>query len=344
MKLPWQDQKQEGRLAITSSADAFSYAEADKAGRLLRCGHAERGADTPAAFARRIHALALPPRRVCAVLPLNQAQLLLAEAPAVKPEELKAASRWLIKDQVDGRLDDFTIDVMFVGDARSRPARQIFIAAARNTLIRELSERGQAARLEVTVIDLAETTQRNLHSAMAVQEGLGERATAALMIHGDQCLLTLCAAGELYYVRRLDWDRMALPDAQPRPTAPDAAVQPALALEALESMDYIDYGADGETAPSAGGETPRLVIELQRSFDLWERSWPELPLAKLWLQVGEPSARLASRLSALLGQPVGVLDPELVFPGLGAAAPDPALRAAVLPLLGALLRAETRRL
>jgi hypothetical protein len=44
-----------------------------------------------------------------------------------------------------------------------------------------------------------------------------------------------------------------------------------------------------------------------------------------------------------LGRPVDVLDAERLFPGLNALVPTPAERHALLPLLGALLRSETRQ-
>ena len=198
---PWQRQVAVGQVAIASSANHFIYVQADASGRLLRCGQLARGGDTPAAFTKLIHGLGLPRQQVSAVLPLNQAQLIQVEAPTVKPEELRSAARWRIKDQVEGRLDEYIIDVMFVGDDKPRPHRQLFVAAARSAAIRELSERCLAAGLEVTVIDLAETAQRNLHTAQARREGLAERATATLMQHGDQCLLTW---DFLFHLRRFN--------------------------------------------------------------------------------------------------------------------------------------------
>ena len=113
----------------------------------------------------------------------------------------------------------------------------------------------------------------------------------------------------------------------------------------LADVDFIDYGAEPEGTAGAGNEeAPRLVVELQRSFDLWERSWPDLPLAALWLHAGDDSASLAPRLQQALGQRVLVLDPERALPGFYAAATTPALRAALLPLLGAALRDDARRL
>lgn len=342
MKLPWpwQRGKAHERLAIRGGADAIVFAQATASGRLQRCGVATRGEDTAQEFARRLRGLGLPEQGVLAVLPLADAQLLQVDAPAVRPEEMKAAARWKVKDLVNGRVDELTIDVMFVGDQRPRATRQIFVAAAANDTIRKLVDQSRACGLELAVIDLAETAQRNLQSALAVAEGLGDRATAALVRHGEQCLLTICAGAELFYVRRLDWDDNAAPG-QSGLTA--ASLDP----PDLHNADFIDYGADAAdpaAGPASDGETPRLVIELQRSLDLWERSWPDLPLAALWVQVGADSEALATMLQGALGQRVGVLDAERVFPGFGAAAGSPEVSAAVFPMLGALLRHETRRL
>lgn len=339
MKLhwPWRRAQAHDRLAIRADADAVVYAHADAAGRLKRCGVARRGQDSAQEFGRLLRGLGLPERGACAVLPLADGQLLQVEAPAVRPEEMKAAARWKVKDLVNGRVDDMTLDVMFVGDERPRAARQLFVAAARNDTIRAVVEHSQACGLEVAVVDLTETAQRNLQSALASAEGLGERACAALVRHGALCLLTICAGGELFYARRLDWeDTVAAAQVAPTPAPLD--------LEQLHGADFIDYGAD--TAVSSGGQTEasRLVIEIQRSLDLWERSWPDLPLAAVWVQVGAGSAELALRLQAALGQRVGVLDAERVFPGFAAAAGSSATREAVFPMLGALLRHEARKL
>ena len=81
---------------------------------------------------------------------------------------------------------------------------------------------------------------------------------------------------------------------------------------------------------------PPLVIELQRSLDLWERSWPDLPLAGLQLHAGERSEALATLMRGVLGLEVAVLDPARLFTGLERT--SAAERSALLPLLGALLR------
>lgn len=332
IKWPWQKAPAGERLVVCSRADSFAYVQADRPGTLRRCGVELRGAGSPADFARRLRGLGLPAREVSAVLPLRDGQLLQVDAPAVKPEEMKAAARWRIKNLVDDRLDDMTIDVMMVGDDRKPAHRQIFVAAASNTTLREVGELTRGAGLELSVVELMETSQRNLQTAIVSAEGLAERATAALMLHGEQCLLTICACGELFYTRRLDWDGATLAS---DPGAPAMAA----AAQTLDTVDFIDYGADLDA-----GHAPRLVIELQRSFDVWERSWPDLPLAGLWLQVGDGSPALAAALGEALGMRVHVLDAERIFPGLHGLAGSADVADAVLPLLGALLRQETRQL
>lgn len=336
MKWPWQPKADNGSLAIGTPVEALAWVQADAAGRLLRCGLELRGSDNAADFSRRVRALGLPPTPATAVLRLAEAQLLQVEAPAVKPEELKAAARWRIKDMIDSPLDELTVDVLQVGDERARSHRQLFVAAARNAVIRDTADRTHAAGLTLAAIDIAETTQRNLQTAIARAEGLGERATAALMLHGKQCLLTVCAGGELFYARRLPWDEHTLEAVMPRaPALPPAA--------AMENLDFVDYGAETGGAADDGG-VPPLVIELQRSFDLLERSWPEIAVAGLWVHVGAGSPALARLLHDTLGLRVEPLDPERVFPGFDALAAGPGVREAVLPLLGGLLRVQSRQL
>jgi MSHA biogenesis protein MshI len=334
---PWKSSARPESLVVACDADHFAYVHAGADGALRRCGVEHRGGDTAQEFTRRLRALNLPSRGGFAMLQLSQTQMIQVDAPGVRPEEMKAAARWRIKDLVDARLDDLTIDVMAVGDERPRTQKQVYVAAAKNSTLRTMGDFARSAGMELSVIDLMETSQRNLLSAVANAHGLGERATAALVAHGPVCLLTICARGELFYTRRLDWDGSGLTVASTS-AAPTAPPSPS------ETLDFVDYGAEAELPLAGQGDAPRIVIELQRSFDVWERSWPDLPLAGLWVEVGEASLDLASALEQALGMQVGVLYPERVFPGWEAAAPTPALRDAVLPLLGALLRTETRQL
>jgi len=340
MKWPWQSRALNDRLVMALTSESFAYGRSVD-GRLVRCGVEPRGDDTPQAFARRIRSLGIESSQVTAVLPLHECQLLQIDAPAVPPAELKSAARWRIKDLVDAHLDDLTLDVMVVGDGRSRTQRQLFVAAAQTRAIREVSEWSHAAGLALSVIDIAENAQRNLQSAVANALGRPGSASAALMQHGDTCLLTICAQGELFYSRRLSWDREA-PGGEGASAARPAA---GAASPELQMVDFVDYGSDApRDSAGAGDGAPRFVIELQRSLDLWERSWPDLPLARLLVQMGDDTQRVAALLRDCLALPVEVLDPEAVFSDLNRYAGAPNVRAQVVPLLGALLRAEARQL
>ncbi len=332
MHLPWRRAPRNDRLAIALDEDALTWVHAEGT-RVRGCGRVLRGADTPAAFAKRVRGLGLPPCDTTALLPLAGAQLLQIEAPAVPPEELKAAARWRIKDMVETRLDQLTLDVLRVGDGRERAAHQLFVAAAPTALVQSTSEWAQAAGLALRVIDIRETAQRNLQTAAARRRGQADRATAALVLQDGTALLTVSAGGELFHARRIE-DTEA---PEPARAGPIAAAPAAAAAMDFDAMDIVDYGAEPDSAP-AQAEVPHLVIELQRSLDLWERSWPDLPLAGIDVFAGERSATLAAQLRAVLGVVVAPLEPARLFDGLDGA--DPALHAALLPLLGALLREE----
>ncbi len=341
MKWPWQGRMDDGTLVLGGMPGRLLWVHAaaplGRAGAVRGCGVIEHAVADSAAAAQALRALHLPLRNVVAVLPLQQAQFLQIEAPTVPADELRAAARWRVKDLVEGRLEDLTIDVMNVGDGRAKAARQIFVAAARSQLIRELGLVAHEAGLALTVVDVAEAAQRNLQTAYAATRGMQARATAALMLHGTQCLLTICVGDELFHARRLDADAGALAD---------SAGRPALAASeetAFESVDFVDYGAEPDGRATDSG-APRLVVELQRSFDLWERTWPDLPLAGLFVNLGPATARMAAAIESAVGLHVEALDAQALFAGFAGAAPEPELQLALLPLLGALLRAETTEL
>jgi MSHA biogenesis protein MshI len=345
MTMPWSWKRSSGSVAVIGgTADVLAWLHADAgAARGLRAGGLlERRADEgPAEFARRVRGLGLPPRATSALLPGDASQLVQIAAPKVAVEEMRAAARWQVKDLVKGQLDELTIDVMPVGDGREQRDPHLFVAAAPSALISQRVELAAAAGLEIAVVDIVEAAQRNLQLALAEAEGLDAKsaATAALTRQGGQALLTVCAAGELFYARRLE-------GLDARREAPVAAARPEPALAAdLESAAIVDYGAPdaGEAGePGSSDDEAPLVIELQRSLDVWERTWREMPVARLWVELGDDSAGWIPRLQAALGVPVARPDAERVWPGFDRLAPTAAEREALLPLAGALLRHATR--
>jgi len=295
--------------------------------------------DFDPAVDKALQELHLSAAEVIGLLEPEEYQVLKVDTPNVPNEELKAAARWQIKELVEKHLDDLTLDVMHVGGDIARVQRQLFVIAARSRSVETRSQRCAAAGLPLQVIDTWETALRNLQTLKARSEGLEERACAALLMVENHCLLTISAGGELFYTRRLDPDPRLEARATGKLVAKPQQEAP-LGFEYTPGADYL--------SPQDDSEESVLIIELQRSIDLWERSWPELPLARLYLlspEHGDAVAALMQRELGLRTQAMGV--PSL-FTGIDPnSLQDPSRigeLSACLPLLGAVLRQEARAL
>lgn len=332
--LPRWRRSRRDRVVFALHDGVFAYVQAEGP-RIVRGGVEARGSDDDMAFARRVRALGLPDTPSTAVLPLGACQLLQVDTPAVPRDEWKAAARWKIKDLVESHLDDLCLDVMQVGDGRAKAKEQIFVVAASTREVRTLAQWSEAARLDLAVIDIRETAQRNLQTAVARRHGddRAERACAALFVHGTGCLLTLAAHGELFHARRLDWEPTGL-----APRADAATSGAARAIAEMADRDIVDYGADDAGWANPAADVAPIVLEMQRSIDVWDRSWPDLPLDRVIVFAQEHTGALVELLTGTLATAVEAFDPEALFPGFMAACADPRTRAAVAPLLGALLR------
>lgn len=318
------------QLVLAWDGQALAYVQARQEAaeryRVQRFGVLRPGGNKSTdELARQLVTAGLRGKAVRAMLRPAQYQVLQIDAPAVPPEELKTAARWQIREMVNLHLDDLTLDVLKVGDERVRASASVFVVAAPNAAIREVMETAQAARCNVDVIDIQDLAQRNLQSAQARRAGTLERANAAIVMTDDgHALLTICAYEELFYTRRIDLGAGFM----------QAAWGPASAM---------GEGSDELTMSGAENElSQRLVVEIQRSLDLWDRTWPSLVLDRISVQAGARTAEMASWLTRELGQTVGVLDVAALFPGFeGGSEAD---RQLCWPLLGVLLRSEGRRL
>jgi MSHA biogenesis protein MshI len=317
------------RLVLAWDGGALAFVQARKDGaerhQVQRFGVLRPAApENSDELTRQLAAAGLRGKAVRAMLRPSQYQMLQVDAPAVPPEELKKAARWQIREMVSLHVDDLTLDVLKVGDDRVRASGSIFVVAAPNAVIREVMGVAAAARCELDLIDIQDLAQRNLQTALARQLGVpDQRAHAAIVMTDDsQALLTICAYGELFYTRRIDLGPGFM-------RAPWGA-----------------SGAEGTEALALAGpdedRAQRLVVEIQRSLDLWDRTWPTLVLDRIFVQAGPRTGELAGWLSRDLGQPVAELDVAARFPGFeGGSEAD---RQLCWPLLGLLLRGEERQL
>ena len=204
-------------------------------------------------------------------------QLLSLEAPNVPPEELKTAVGWRLKDMLDFPLADATIDVFDIPPDQNAPVRgqSVFAVAARNSAVAQRQAMYTAAKISLSVIDIPEMAQRNI---AALLETSG-RGLAMLSFDGDGGLLTVNFNAELYLSRRIDVKLAQLVDGNDD-----------------QKQQYYD----------------KITLELQRSFDHFDRQFHFISLARLMLMTGGADG-LHGYLADNLYMPVEVLDLATVF-------------------------------
>jgi len=213
------------------------------------------------------------------LLNAGEYQLLSVDAPNVPREELKTAIRWRLKDMLDFHVDDATIDVLDVPVEKNAPSRahSMYAIAARNQVIRQRQALFEASKCPLNVIDIPELAQRNI-SVLVEPEG---RAQAMLSFDTDGGLLTITYEGELYLARRID-----------------------VTLQQL--------GKSSDEEKTSFHE--RITLELQRSFDHFDRQYRHLTLAKLVLfPMREHDSGLQAYLTPNLYVPVENLDLQMTL-------------------------------
>lgn len=351
MRWPWKRKSSQDQLIVSWSAGTFAYAKApanaDGLFAVQQMGVERQGSDSMEDFVRRLQALGLKGMLAHVMLRPEQYQLLQIDSPPVAPEELRAAARFQIREMVNVHIDDITLDVMQVGDGQQKGPNHLFVVAAKNEVVRDVMALGNALNWNVPVIDIQETAQRNLQSALAKRDGQLDRADAALLISDEQqAMLTISANQELFFTRRLDLPQgfLSMAWGTGADTAADA-VPDAFTPVGEYVPDYAGGGNSGSTGSADHGDADRLqrfVVEVQRSLDLWDRTWSSMPLGGLRVYAGERSGEMANWLSRELGQSVSAMDLEAQFPGLQSMAATDQLYC--LPLLGVLLRTESRKL
>lgn len=213
------------------------------------------------------------------VLNPSEYQLVSVEAPNVPQGELKAAIRWRLKDLLDFHINDATIDVLDVPGDKNAPERKglMYAVAAHEPFIKQRQTLFEQAEIPLSVIDIPEMAQRNI-SVLLEPEG---RGVALLSFDAKGGLLTITFGGELYLSRRFE-----------------------VSLAHLMENDSEVRSACYD----------RTTLELQRSFDHFDRQYQFISVAKLVLApLGDVSAGLQEYLAANLYMPVESLDLNAVL-------------------------------
>lgn len=306
--LDWLRRKGElpGWFAATLDAEVLDFAHAQRAASgkwaITRYGSRPLGAE------RRnlqtvAHDLGLQRYRCSTMLRPGEYQFLLVEGLDVPRDELKGAIRWRVKDMVDYRIDEATIDVLDIPPAAGSPAtraRPVFAVAAHNPLLKSRIELFEAARVPLSVIDIQETAQRNLAALYEAEE----RGVALAYFGRDWGLFTINYRAELHLARRLE-----------------------VGLSEI----------DADSAEIAAGAQERVALEIQRTLDHFDRQFRHVAVARLLLAPTPGPSTLAEFLRSRFDMPVEVVDlrEALAFP---AGAPDEETQWRLFHHFGAALR------
>lgn len=244
--------------------------------------------------------------RCATLLAEGDYRLLQIDAPAVPAEEKVQAARWRLKDMVDFPVENAAIGILDIplkdGGAGRQPTAFAVIAPAQT--VGERMQLFDGAKVSLEAIDVPELAQRNV--AALFEEA--NRGLAFLSLANGDGLLTITYGGELYQARRIDLSAKAMAEADPE--------RRQILIE-------------------------RLVLELQRTLDTFDRQFSFISVARLVIASDYPVGGLLEALSENLYVPVQAMDLATVadFPSL----PElkaPERQAQCLRAIGAALRED----
>jgi MSHA biogenesis protein MshI len=195
------------------------------------------------------------------------------DAPSVPKEERKEALRWSIKDMVNYPVDSACIDVLDIpskGLPSGRSAGVLVVSAAEQA-VRSRVAAFEEARIVLDAVDIPELAQRNV-AALLEDEN---RGLAFLRIDESGMMLTLTFHGELIAVRSGEMNTLQ-----------------------LTSSDEEQRARVKE----------RLVLDLQRSLDNFDRQYSHIPISKVVLASYPQVENLAAELGENIYVPVQAMD------------------------------------
>lgn len=226
------------------------------------------------------------------------------DAPSVPPAERKEALRWGLKGIVDYPLETACIDVLDIPMDGAGAGRQasVFAVSAAEQAVRARVRPFEEAKIPLAAVDIPELAQRNV-AALFEDEN---RGLAFLRLDAAGGQLTLTFHGELIALRRVEVSAQQLAEGN--------AERRAQVME-------------------------RLVLELQRSLDNFDRQYSFIPVSKLMVATCPAVEGIVASLSENLYVPVLEMDlgQVLDFPAVPELR-DPQFQAKNILLIGAALR------
>jgi MSHA biogenesis protein MshI len=231
------------------------------------------------ALKKRLKPLHLQNRPCATTMGLGDYTILSVEAPDVPVTELRAAVRWQIKDLIDFHIDDAVLDV-FDAPASGADQRQhnLYVVVSRMSAVKQQIVPLQDAEINISVIDIPELVLRNICAYTPQdQDGL-----VFVYLAAEQGVIVITRQSTLYLARSMELGYSTLAK---------AAV------------------AGGELDDGFNPEFDRLVLEVQRSLDYYDRYFSQPSVAGLLVAPTlEPIPGLTDYLTQSLGVSAGVMD------------------------------------
>ena len=237
-------------------------------------------------------------------------RLLAVEAPNVPPAELKSAVRWSVQGLIDFHIDDATVDVLDIPPepGSSGAFHAMYAVVTRNEFVKSQIDRFHEAAIPLSVIDIAETAQRNIG---ALCEEAGGSGVALLYAAETYCLLTINFKAELYLSRRIELG--------------------------LDQVFRHEEGAREEVLN-------RILLEIQRTLDVFERQYHFIAVGKLVVAPEPKDSGLPEYLAKNLDISVVPLDFGTILDFADGLDPDRSAQWKLFHLIGASLRQESKAL
>jgi len=187
------------------------------------------------------------------VLAPEDYQVVMIESPQVAEAELREAARWGARDFLKFDVQDAVIDVFAVPSPQSRAkAAMLNVVAAEKSRVDALCASLSAASLKPSVVDIPELCLRNL----ALGHEQHERGLGIVYLDKEGGLLSLVRGDELFLTRRIS-----------------------VGASALDAADV----------ESRAQLLDEIVLELQRSFDYYERQYGQPPIRQVLVAPSQPN-------------------------------------------------------
>jgi MSHA biogenesis protein MshI len=302
--------RRSGWLALGMQRDRIDLVHVKRAAarkpEITLCDSYRKEGSDAETLARLRKELKLEEYRCTTVLKSEDYQMHQLDAPNVPAAELRTAVRWRVKDIIDYPLDAATVDVLDIPVDRNAPPRnhQVYAVTARNDVIEACVRPFNEADVPLDAVDIPDAAQRNI---AALFEPAG-RGVAMLAFYENEGLLTFTCGGELLLVRRIEVTLAQLSEAD------------------AERRDQV---------------FDRIVLELQRSLDNFDRNYHYVPISKVLLAPLPRDLGLQQYLVPNISVPVEAIDlaAGLDFPAI----PElkhPERQSQLLTTIGAALRDE----